>query len=116
MAVERGFVDRMLAKMISGRGSSDLPVRLRRTAPKPLWTRLRMMLCRVFPPPAAMPAIYHLPDGSPLVALYYPWRPLDLLLRYGRQAWRLLRGDAAAREAWHQERELEVWLGVDRAW
>ena len=63
-----------------------------------------------------MAGAYHLPDGSPLVALCYIWRPLDLLQRYGRQVWRLLRGEETTRQAWHRMRELEVWLGVDRAW
>jgi hypothetical protein len=47
----------------------------------------------VFPAPKALAAIYGLPPSSRRVALYYPRRMWDLLLKYGRVSWRLLRGD-----------------------
>jgi hypothetical protein len=64
-----------------------------------LWTseRLRAKLgalrATLYPPRTTMARIYGTPSGSSRILLYYPVRWADLLLRYGRQAWQLWRGD-----------------------
>jgi hypothetical protein len=57
-----------------------------------------------------MAALYNIPPDSPRIWLTYLLRPLDLLRRYGRGAWRALRGDPAPQEAWRREAWLEQWL------
>ena len=114
--VDPGFFDRMETMLAEGSTAPTHPTGLVWAAQKPLWTRLWMLLSRMFPPPATMAQIYHLPDGSPRAMLYYVRRPLDLLARHGSQIWELLRGVPETREAWGHQRELEAWLGVERAW
>jgi hypothetical protein len=69
-----------------------------------LWTtrRVRAKLAvlgqTLAPSRAAMARIYGTRAGSPRTYLYYPVRWADLVLRYGRQAWGLARGDSRARE------------------
>ena len=58
-----------------------------------------MLLLRVLcPPRAAMARIYRTPPDSTRIYLYYPLRWMDLLLRYGRHAWGLWRGDHHTRD------------------
>ena len=116
LSVEPGFVERMQAMMLRDRAVPGVPIALVRAAQKPFWARLRWVLFRAFPPPRATAQIYTLPDRSPLLALCYLWRPLDLLRENAGQTWRLVRGERSARRVWAQERELEDWLGVERPW
>jgi len=54
-----------------------------------------------------------MPSDSPLIYFYYPVRIKDLLLRHGRQAWRLLRGDKETQDLVKQKNEiayLRDWL------
>jgi len=114
LRVEPGFVSRMEATMYAAGAAPRLPAGLVRAAERPLWSRLRRSLFRIFLPPAAMAHAYHLPEGSPLAALYYVWRPIDLLRRHGRLVRLLLSGEKNTRDAWDRQRELETWLDVER--
>lgn len=72
--------------------------------------RLRYLLWRLFLPPDGMSAVYDIPVDSPRIWLAYLWRPLDLLVRYGRSTWRLMRRQEASQSAWTREAWLEEWL------
>jgi hypothetical protein len=85
-----------------------------------LWTarRVRAKLAvlgqTLAPSRAAMARIYGTRAGSPRTYLYYLVRWADLVLRYGRQTWGLVRGDHRAREALRAVAErsaLREWLG-----
>lgn len=58
---------------------------------KRLLNKGSLLLRRAFPFPEEMARLYPAPSGSIRVYFYYPVRIKDLLLRYGRQAWLLLR-------------------------
>jgi hypothetical protein len=58
-----------------------------------------------------MAALYKVQARSPRIWLTYLWRPVDLLRRYGKAAWRTARGNRAAQGAWQREMWLERWLG-----
>jgi hypothetical protein len=62
------------------------------TSPR-LGAKLSLLLHTLYPPHAAMARIYRTPPDSKRLYLYYPVRWADLLLRYGRHAWGLWRGD-----------------------
>lgn len=72
--------------------------------------RLRSLLWHLFLPRDGMGAVYDIPADSPRIWLAYLWRPLDLLLRYGRSTWSLLRRQHASQNAWRREAWLEEWL------
>jgi hypothetical protein len=74
--------------------------------------RLRHMLWHLFLPREGMAVVYDIPADSPRIWLAYLWRPLDLLARYGRSTWHLLRGQPATQAAWVREAWLEEWLGM----
>jgi hypothetical protein len=85
-----------------------------------LWTSRRLrgklgVLWRtLFPSRAAMARIYQVRTESRWVHLYYAGRGVDLLLRYGRHAWGLWRGDHRAHDALRTVSEraaLTAWLG-----
>lgn len=69
-----------------------------------LWTSSRLhskvgvLLNTLCPPRAAMARIYGTPPDSARIYLYYTVRWMDLLLRYGRHAWGLWRGDHRAHD------------------
>jgi hypothetical protein len=73
-------------------------------------TRLRHLSWHLFLPRDGMAVVYNIPADSPRIWLTYLWRPVDLLRRYGRSAWGMLRGERAARAAWAREVWLEHWL------
>lgn len=75
-----------------------------------LGARLRLLMSHIFLPRSGMAEVYHLPVRSPRIWITYLWRPLDLLWRYGRTAWRVLRGERGARAAWQRDVWLERWL------
>jgi hypothetical protein len=64
-----------------------------------LWTarrlrvKIKVLLESLCPPRRTMARIYELPAGSAWIYPYYPLRWADLLVRYWRRAWKLLRGD-----------------------
>jgi hypothetical protein len=64
-----------------------------------LWTsrrlgaKLTVLRHSFYPSRMAMGRIYRLSPDSTRIYLYYPLRWVDLLLRYGRHAWGLWRGD-----------------------
>jgi hypothetical protein len=72
--------------------------------------RLRSLLWHLFLPRDGMGAVYDIPTNSPRIWLTYLWRPLDLVMRYGRSTWRLLRRQQASQVAWSREAWLEAWL------
>jgi Uncharacterised nucleotidyltransferase len=85
-----------------------------------LWTsrrlkaKLGVLLQTLYLPPAAMARIYGTPRNSKRVYLYYPFRWVDLLLRYGRHAWDLWRNDHRIRNelrAVSERAALRDWLG-----
>jgi hypothetical protein len=78
-----------------------------------LEARLRHLMASLFLPREGMAMVYDMPADSPLIWLAYLWRPLDLLGRYGRSAWRVLRGERVAEAAWQREVWLEHWLRGD---
>jgi hypothetical protein len=60
-------------------------------------TNLLTLLTRIFLPPEAMAQKYSLSPDSKLIYLYYPVRLKDLLIRYSRVSWQLLRRDEEAK-------------------
>jgi hypothetical protein len=84
-----------------------------------LWTtrrlqgKLGVLLHTLYPSRTAMARIYRMPAGSSRIYLYYPVRWADLLLRYGRHAWGLWRGDHRTRDqlrAVAERSALREWL------
>lgn len=75
-----------------------------------LGARLRNLVQQLILPRAGMAMVYGIPADSPRIWLTYLWRPIDLLGRYGRTAWRALRGESEAQSAWQREVWLERWL------
>ena len=84
-----------------------------------LWTpgrfnaKLGVLLDTLYPSRASMARIYRTPPGSTRIYLYYPVRWVDLLLRYGRRAWGLWRGDHRAHDelrAASERAALSDWL------
>jgi hypothetical protein len=70
----------------------------------------------VFPSPQAMTLLYSLPPRSNRVYLYYPVRLKDLLFKYGRIAWRMLRHDKEALTLVTREGKTNAlmdWLALD---
>ena len=61
--------------------------------PKRLQNKAILFLKSAFPSPKVMARMYPAPPDSARIYFYYPVRLKDLLLRYGRAAWRLLRRD-----------------------
>jgi hypothetical protein len=85
-----------------------------------LWTSRRLsekfavLRQTLYPSRAAMGRIYQTSPDSRGIYLYYPRRWVDLLLRYGRYAWGLWRGDDHARDelrAASERAALREWLG-----
>jgi putative nucleotidyltransferase-like protein len=85
-----------------------------------LWTsrrikaKLGVLLKTLCPPRAAMARIYGTSPGSRWIYGYYPLRWLDLLVRYGRHAWGLWRGNDRTRDqlrAVSERAALREWLG-----
>jgi hypothetical protein len=79
-----------------------------------LRTKLTLLLRVLYPPRAAMARIYRTPPDSARIYLYYLLRWPDLLLRYGRHAWGLWRGDHDTRDdlrAVSERTALADWLG-----
>jgi len=72
--------------------------------------RLRDLLGHLFPPREGLAAVYGVPADSPRIWLTYLRRPADLLRRYGRAGWGMLRGNPASRQAWERETWLQRWL------
>jgi hypothetical protein len=58
-----------------------------------LQDKVTILLRSAFPSPELMATMYSVPLSSKRVYLYYPMRLIDLILRHGRTAWRLFRGD-----------------------
>jgi len=77
--------------------------------------QLRHLFWHLFLPRDGMSVVYNIPADSPRIWLTYLWRPLDLLGRYGRSTWHLLRGQPATQAAWAREAWLEEWLGLREA-
>lgn len=75
-------------------------------------SKAALFLRRVFPPLHEMSRWYPAPPDSLGIYCYYPARIRDLLLRYGRQAWRLVRRDAAARRWAERENEITMYRDV----
>lgn len=72
--------------------------------------RLRSLLWHLFLPRDGMAAVYDIPANSPRIWLAYLWRPLDLVSRYGRSTWHLVRRQQVSEAAWSRESWLEEWL------
>ena len=76
-------------------------------------SKVVLFLRRVFPSPEEMSRWYPAPPDSMGIYFYYPARIRDLLLKYGRQAWRLVRGEEGMKGMAMQEEEitpLRDWL------
>jgi hypothetical protein len=74
------------------------------------WVAVRHFLWHMFLPRQGMAFKYNVAADSPRIWLTYLWRPVDLLRRYGKVAWKALRGDPVARAVWEHEAWLERWL------
>jgi hypothetical protein len=75
--------------------------------------RVALFLKRIFLPREEMAGIYPASSDSPRIFLYYPARIKDLLLRHGRQVWRLVRRNEGMEGLVNQENEtstLRNWL------
>jgi len=57
--------------------------------------RIRLILSRIFPPPAEMARLYPVLPDSPRILLYYPVRVKDVLLKHLRSGFKLMRGEPA---------------------
>ena len=80
---------------------------------KRLLHKATLFLSRAFPAPQEMARRYPAPSDSMRIYFYYPVRIKDLLLRHGRQAWRLLRSNEGMRSLAKQKNDmtpLEDWL------
>ena len=76
-------------------------------------SKVALFLRRVFPSREEMSRWYPAPPDSMGIYFYYPARIRDLLLKYGRQAWRLVRGEEGMKGLAMQEEEitpLRDWL------
>jgi hypothetical protein len=72
-----------------------------------------LFLKRVFPSREEMSRMYQAPSDSPRIYFYYPVRIRDLLLRYGRLGWQLMRRTEGMRGLAKREKEitpLRDWL------
>ena len=67
-------------------------------------SKLKKLWRGLFPPPETLRRIYRLRPGTKLQFLYYVARPLDLLLRRGRQVLGLVIGSPHSRPALQKER------------
>jgi len=85
-----------------------------------LWTsrrlkdKLAVLRHTFYPSRAALGRIYETSPDSARIHLYYPVRWVDLLLRYGRHAWSLWRGDHRTHDelrALSERAALRDWLG-----
>jgi hypothetical protein len=61
-----------------------------------LVSKTKHTIARVFLPREILSKLYSVPSDSPRIYLYYLVRMKDLVVRYGRLAFRLLRGDHRA--------------------
>ena len=66
--------------------------------------KLKTLWRGIFPPPRTLRRIYRLKPGNKLQYLYYVMRPLDLLIRRGRQTLGLVIGTPRSRPALEKER------------
>lgn len=72
-----------------------------------------LFLRRAFPAPEEMSRRYPAPSDSVRIYFYYPVRIKDLVLRHGRQIWRLLHRNEGMRDLAEQENDmtpLKDWL------
>ena len=74
--------------------------------------KLKTLWRGLFPPPETLQRIYGLRPGNKLQFLYYLVRPLDLLLRRGREVFGLIIGSPRSRYAREKERHRRM----IRAW
>jgi hypothetical protein len=74
--------------------------------------KLKELWRGLFPPPETLQRIYGLRPGNKVQFLYYLVRPLDLLLRRGREVFGLVIGSPRSRYALEKERR---WRMI-RAW
>ena len=74
--------------------------------------KLKELWRGLFPPPETLQRIYGLRPGNKLQFLYYLARPLDLLLRRGREVFGLVIGSPRSRYAREKERHRRM----IRAW
>ena len=80
---------------------------------KRLLNKGTLFLRRVFPSPEEVTRKYPAPSDSIRIYFYYPVRIKDLLLRHGRQVWRLLRWNEGMRGLAKKENDmtpLKDWL------
>jgi hypothetical protein len=76
-------------------------------------SKFSVLLHTFYPSRAAMGRIYRTAPDSSRIYLYYPVRWADLLVRYGRHAWGLWRGDHRTRDvlrAVSERAALSDWL------
>jgi hypothetical protein len=99
----------------SGDGASvSVPVAVvQARAKESLAEAFRHLLWHLFLPREGMAVVYNIPADSPRIWLYYLWRPMELLRRYGLDAWFALRGRQAERHAWAREVWLENWFKAE---
>src|SRR5680860_691831 len=98
---------------VFGRGHVNAPVSLSPHVAQ-LWgskgplSKGALFLRRTFPSPETMARMYPAPSDSIRIYFYYPLRIRDLLLRHGRQVWRLLRGDKEMQALVNRQNETAV--------
>jgi hypothetical protein len=108
--------DELMRRLMRSDGAPSVRVSLgavQAATEGPFEARLQHLMGSLFLPREGMAMLYDMPADSPLIWLAYLWRPVDLLRRYGRSAWRALRGERAAQAAWQREVWLEHWLRGD---
>ncbi|MBC8446879.1 MAG: nucleotidyltransferase family protein [Chloroflexi bacterium] len=67
----------------------------------------------LFPSPLNMSTLYPAPPDSARIYLYYPVRLVDVLRRYGRATWCLLRGDQQTTLLAERKNVLSDWLAEE---
>ncbi|MGA9350203.1 MAG: nucleotidyltransferase family protein [Anaerolineae bacterium] len=114
LQVVAGARERIFSDRDSTADASSLSPNLAQLwGPRRLQDKAILLLKSAFPSPEVMAQMYPALPDSKRIYLYYPVRLKDLLLRYGRAAWRLLRRDEEMLALAKREKEktaLRDWL------
>jgi len=107
-----GLVERLLS--FEGEGATRVPLAAVQAGARGTVSEwLQHILWHLFLPRNGMAVVYGIPADSPRIWLAYLRRPVDLLRRYSRTIWGVLRGSRKARAAWQQEAWLQSWLAAE---
>ncbi|MFZ0429055.1 MAG: hypothetical protein WAO20_13130, partial [Acidobacteriota bacterium] len=74
------------------------------------WKRLAAFATRIFVPRLELARMYEIAPDSKLVYLYYPYRMVDLLIRWSSSFLRLIRRDPTSARIAEAREHLSAWL------